>query len=372
MTYSMNQAAPPAPLVYEGFGCVATLDFAQAALFLQHDGMAVPNHKKASSPWIIPLGAIERVDFKEKSVTSRGWMRVVLHDRTGWAETTIEDVNAFLAGKQKLGPFVTAIDTARQGVPFAPLPAVPAASTLQRMNDRYEERADRHAELASERAAQKARRDEDRAASRGSSAIQSPLRPDIQAAKDRLRIRLGGGREFKNLESQLWAGETVDLVCVGTYGRGQGLLVLTDRRLLFIFHGIMAQRTEDFPLDRVSSIQWAASMLHGTVSIFASGNKAEITAVQKDDGKALVDRVRAIISGQADPRSHRGVNSAGPANIQSGAGASGPVTAPAPPPPPPPAVPAGWYPDPNNNALQRYWDGSGWTEHTAPAGPPAS
>jgi len=30
------------------------------------------------------------------------------------------------------------------------------------------------------------------------------------------------------------------------------------------------------------------------------------------------------------------------------------------------AVPAGWYPDPAGQG-QRYWDGSGWTTHTAPA-----
>ncbi len=36
------------------------------------------------------------------------------------------------------------------------------------------------------------------------------------------------------------------------------------------------------------------------------------------------------------------------------------------PPPPPPSVPAGWYSDPNNGQLQRYWDGTIWTEHTAP------
>ena len=29
------------------------------------------------------------------------------------------------------------------------------------------------------------------------------------------------------------------------------------------------------------------------------------------------------------------------------------------------ATPAGWYPDPNGAAAQRYWDGSAWTEHTA-------
>lgn len=36
--------------------------------------------------------------------------------------------------------------------------------------------------------------------------------------------------------------------------------------------------------------------------------------------------------------------------------------------PPPPSAPPGWYPDPDQDALQRYWDGSQWTEHTAPRG----
>ncbi|BBZ12547.1 DUF2510 domain-containing protein [Mycobacterium branderi] len=35
-------------------------------------------------------------------------------------------------------------------------------------------------------------------------------------------------------------------------------------------------------------------------------------------------------------------------------------------PAPAPSVPAGWYPDPNNAQIQRYWDGSRWTDTTAP------
>ena len=32
-------------------------------------------------------------------------------------------------------------------------------------------------------------------------------------------------------------------------------------------------------------------------------------------------------------------------------------------------TPAGWYPDPDGSGGQRYWDGSTWTEHRAPATP---
>jgi hypothetical protein len=37
-------------------------------------------------------------------------------------------------------------------------------------------------------------------------------------------------------------------------------------------------------------------------------------------------------------------------------------------------TPAGWYPDPQNPAQQRYWDGTAWSEATQPApfgGPPS-
>lgn len=33
-------------------------------------------------------------------------------------------------------------------------------------------------------------------------------------------------------------------------------------------------------------------------------------------------------------------------------------------------VPAGWYPDPENPAQQRYWDGAAWTQSVAPVTPP--
>jgi hypothetical protein len=31
-----------------------------------------------------------------------------------------------------------------------------------------------------------------------------------------------------------------------------------------------------------------------------------------------------------------------------------------------PQAPAGWYPNPERPGVQTYWDGQGWTEHTAP------
>jgi hypothetical protein len=33
---------------------------------------------------------------------------------------------------------------------------------------------------------------------------------------------------------------------------------------------------------------------------------------------------------------------------------------------PRPGTPAGWYPDPSMSGTQRYWNGTGWTDHAAP------
>src|SRR5687767_1276364 len=30
---------------------------------------------------------------------------------------------------------------------------------------------------------------------------------------------------------------------------------------------------------------------------------------------------------------------------------------------------AGWYPDPSDPTMQRWWDGAGWTDHAQPATP---
>jgi len=122
------------------------------------------------------------------------------------------------------------------------------------------------------------------------------LRTDIQAAKERAGVMAGAGRELRKLESHLWEGETVHSVGSGTYGSGIGLLALTDRRLLFLKDGMMSQTSEDFPFDKISSIQWNSGMIQGSITVFVSGNKAEIKAVPKETGKAMVDTVRERIS----------------------------------------------------------------------------
>lgn len=57
----------------------------------------------------------------------------------------------------------------------------------------------------------------------------------------------------------------------------------------------MNQILGDFPLNKVSSVQWSSGLQTGKLIIFASGNKADIQNVQKKDGKDIADLVRARI-----------------------------------------------------------------------------
>lgn len=127
------------------------------------------------------------------------------------------------------------------------------------------------------------------------------LRTDIEQAKSRMATKFGGKRELRKLQDHVWPDEVVDRMATGAYGGGQGLLVMTDRRLIFIKEGMMSSTLEDFPFDKITSIQWSSGMLVGKITIFLSGNKGEISNVMKSDGKAIADVVRARISNLGSP-----------------------------------------------------------------------
>ena len=110
-----------------------------------------------------------------------------------------------------------------------------------------------------------------------------------------MHSKLGAGKEIKRLVGHLWEDEHVERMTKGAYGSATGLIVLTDRRLIFVKEG-MTKKTEDFPLDKVSSVQWSSGLMLGTITIFASGNKAEIKNVAKEEGKGMVDHVRQRLS----------------------------------------------------------------------------
>lgn len=109
-----------------------------------------------------------------------------------------------------------------------------------------------------------------------------------------------GRKEIKELPAILWEDEEVERLITGTYQRGTGILVLTDRRLIFIDKGMIAGlKVEDFGIDRISSVESSTGLVMGSLTIYASGNKEEFSNVPKDALTGFATHLRARLGGAA-------------------------------------------------------------------------
>lgn len=109
--------------------------------------------------------------------------------------------------------------------------------------------------------------------------------------------KLLGHKEIKELPNILWEDEKIEKIVQGLYEKKNGILVATNKRLIFIDKGLIYGLTvEDFPYDKISSIQYKTGLIFGELTIFASGNKADIQQVEKKQVKDFCDYVRARIT----------------------------------------------------------------------------
>lgn len=118
------------------------------------------------------------------------------------------------------------------------------------------------------------------------------------------RLPLGGKfvgrREVKELPKILWDDEQVLDLVQGFYNNGTGILVATQKRLLFVDKGLLGGlKVEDFPLDKISSLQYSTGMLLGEITVFTSGNKAIIKNVDKGQTRTFAEGVRARIESRS-------------------------------------------------------------------------
>jgi hypothetical protein len=109
--------------------------------------------------------------------------------------------------------------------------------------------------------------------------------------------------------------------------------------------------TEVIPIKSVSSVTTTRDNgRYAVVHVICSGNTIDFR-VSHPDAQRIKREVTDLVLGTHP--------------VQQGRAGSPPSPATPPPPVPPPVAPAGWYPDPHHQAAQRYWDGAGWTDHTA-------
>ncbi len=133
-----------------------------------------------------------------------------------------------------------------------------------------------------------------------------------QLAEQKLQNRFGVGKELKTLHELLHEGETVLNLGSGVYSGGQGLVVVTDQRVIFYARSLGTSRQEDFGFSTISSVQSETGMLgHGTLVIFASGKKAVIHSIYpKERAGEVGDYVRSRLAADSPAAAAQGSGSA--------------------------------------------------------------
>lgn len=77
----------------------------------------------------------------------------------------------------------------------------------------------------------------------------------------------------------------VDGKILGKKGKLNGVLVLTPKRVLFYYKKMIGgYQSEEYPLNRISSINFNSGLLGSSIKIHASGNDLEMGWIPKDEG----------------------------------------------------------------------------------------
>lgn len=119
----------------------------------------------------------------------------------------------------------------------------------------------------------------------------------IDELAESLPMKLGVRKELKTLPSYLNEGEDLAHLTSGSYNGKAGLIVATDRRVLFLSAGLMGSQFEDIPLSKITSVQQSSAVLSASLVVHASGTKVEITnVIPKEAAKTLAEYVRARTS----------------------------------------------------------------------------
>ncbi len=126
---------------------------------------------------------------------------------------------------------------------------------------------------------------------------------DLKSKIEKLNPAVVNKREVKELLTILMDGEEIEkidsgMLKNGTGFTGNGLLVATNNRLIFIDKPTLGFgiKMEDFPYDKISSVSVETGFLKGELKLICSGNTATINLVT--GAKVFSEFVRQKTSGK--------------------------------------------------------------------------
>ena len=101
--------------------------------------------------------------------------------------------------------------------------------------------------------------------------------PIATIAKTKINKRWLVRRELKKLPDMLEDGKQVLNLARGEYDGREGLMAVTDRRILFLEQGMVRHRFEDFSYDRINSVRTSTGMRSGKLTVFVAGQSTRST-----------------------------------------------------------------------------------------------
>lgn len=115
---------------------------------------------------------------------------------------------------------------------------------------------------------------------------------DIKKLNSKVDILSKGKKEINELPEILTSDEKIDNILWGiNLKKGPGILVSTNYRLIFISAGSIVN-IEDYPLDKISSIECSTLILFGEIKIHTNSNVSKIENIEKESAKEFTQFVR--------------------------------------------------------------------------------
>ncbi|ANS29390.1 hypothetical protein R1CP_23610 [Rhodococcus opacus] len=314
---------------HTGFSCEATLDVDAGTVTLVHSGIAAKAHKKDASPRVIPLGAIESVDFAKTNIARRGWVRFLLRGGSGYHQQVIEDVNGYLLKGMKDNTAEPFVDAVRKAMETAtPVDGYGAAGTADETRPGMLERTDNFIAKLDAKSA------------------------ELEAIKARNFL----GLSIKS-DTLAYKGQTFPIAGAKATIESAGIAQsrMTATRVIggaALFGGTGAVIGAVGRKDK-SKIFLTIELADGTVLV------EEFPVKKEGDARRFVAQFNttAARTRQPAPTPQPVAQTPQPAP-QVDTPAPAPVIAQGPPP--------GWYADPHGTPNTRWWDGTTWTEHLQP------
>lgn len=108
------------------------------------------------------------------------------------------------------------------------------------------------------------------------------------------------GRELKEIASMIRPDEIVGTGSTAQYGKTPGLLVATNKRLIYVSKVLLNVTVEEFYYNKISNIQYTSDIMFGQVEIYLSGSWCKFHNLNIKNGKQMADFIKQQINSVND------------------------------------------------------------------------